>query len=129
MSDHRHAATYRDAMDMFNEGDPSGLADLIADDVEWWMLGVDEPVQGKAALEQTMAEGMPGWNIHAELHDVLSNDEHLIALVNATATHADGRSLTYRTAEIHHVDADGKITQRWAFSDDTKAIIDFFAES
>lgn len=126
MSDHRHAAAYRAAMDVFNEGDPSALADLVADDVEWWMIGSAEPVQGKAALEETMAASMPGWNIHAELHDVISNDTHLIALVNATATHPDGSTLTYRTAEIHHVDADGKITQRWAFSDDTQAIVDFF---
>jgi ketosteroid isomerase-like protein len=31
----------------------------------------------------------------------------------------------YRTAEIYHV-ADGKVTARWAFSDDTAAINEFF---
>ena len=37
------------------------------------------------------------------------------------------RTLTYRTAEIYHM-RDGKVTERWAFSDDTQRIIDFFAE-
>jgi hypothetical protein len=33
---------------------------------------------------------------------------------------------SYRTAEITHV-LDGKVFERWAFSDDTQVIIDFFA--
>jgi ketosteroid isomerase-like protein len=37
-----------------------------------------------------------------------------------------GRSFTYRTAEIYHI-RDGKIAARWAFSDDTAAINEFFA--
>ena len=63
--------------------------------------------------------------IHADLHDVIADDEHLVALVNATATR-NGKTLNYRTAEIHHV-KDGMVTHRWAFSDDTEAIVKFFA--
>ena len=101
------------------------LSDIISDDIEWWAIGAAEPVRGKAALMETMQENMGSWNITAELHDVVSNDEHLVALVEATATKGD-EVLKYRTAEIHHVDADGKITHRWAFSDDTAAIVEFF---
>ena len=57
----------------------------------------------------------------------MANDEHAVALVTATATMGD-RSLTYRTAEIYHV-RDGKITERWAFSDDTDRINRFFSGS
>ena len=57
----------------------------------------------------------------------MANEDHAIALVTATA-HMGGRSLTYRTAEIYHV-RDGKISARWAFSDDTAAINEFFAGS
>ena len=60
-----------------------------------------------------------------KVHDVVANDEHVIALVEATATR-DGKTLNYRTAEIMHI-RDGKITERWAFSDDTAAIVEFFA--
>jgi hypothetical protein len=56
---------------------------------------------------------------------MLANEEHAIALVTATAT-MGGKSFTYRTAEIYHV-RDGKVTARWAFSDDTAAINEFFA--
>jgi hypothetical protein len=54
-----------------------------------------------------------------------ADDEHTIALVDATATRA-GKTFKYRTAEIYHV-RDGKIAERWAFSDDTAAITAFFA--
>ena len=53
------------------------------------------------------------------------NDEHAVALVEANATRADGRTLTYRTAEIMHI-RDGKLTERWAFAEDTQEIADFF---
>lgn len=126
MGDHKHAASYREVLEEFNSGNPESFGDIIADDVEWWMIGADEPIRGKDALQQTMQENMGSWNIQATLHDVVSNDTHLIALVEAVATHEDGSTLSYRTAEIHHVDADGRITQRWAFSDDTEAIRSFF---
>ena len=48
----------------------------------------------------------------------------MIALVEATAIR-NGKTLTYRTAEIYHI-RNGKITERWAFSDDTAAITAFF---
>jgi hypothetical protein len=100
------------------------MADGIADDIEWWEIGRTEPIRGKRALMERMQD-MGGVSISVDLHDAVANDEHLIALVTATATRGD-ESFTYRTAEIHHVDADGRVTHRWAFSDDTEAIIDFF---
>jgi len=55
----------------------------------------------------------------------VANDDHTVVLTIATATR-DGRTLEYRTAEILHI-RDGKIAERWAFSDDTEAITKFFA--
>lgn len=114
-------------MDAFNEGDFQLFDDLIADDIEWWEIGASEPIRGKETLRARMTQEMGDWQITGSLHDVLSNDDHLVGLVEATATKQDGSTLDYRTAEIHHVDADGKLTHRWSFSDDTKAITDFFS--
>ncbi len=79
--------------------------------------------EGKQAMMEMM--GGSDTEIRADLHDVIANDEHLVALVDATATR-NGKTLKYRTAEIHHM-KDGKVTHRWAFSDDTEAIVKFFA--
>jgi ketosteroid isomerase-like protein len=59
------------------------------------------------------------------VHDLLATDDHVVGLVTATVRVGD-EAFTYRTAEIAHVE-DGKITERWAFSDDTQAIIDSFS--
>lgn len=66
-----------------------------------------------------------GFSLTWDAHDLLASDDHGIALGTATATHGD-RSLVDRIAEIYRV-RDGKVTERWAFSDDTKAIADFFS--
>jgi ketosteroid isomerase-like protein len=118
-------ALLRQAMDAFNRGDAQAAAEFIADDVEWHEIGRAEPIRGKEALAARYGAAIPGWEITAELHDIVANDDHAIALVTATAG-MGGRSFTYRTAEIYHI-RDGKIAARWAFSDDTAAINEFFA--
>ena len=124
MQDHPNAALFRQMSQSADVGDFSSYADHIADDVEWWEIGSDHPIRGKDALFQRMQELMGQGSISTDLHDVISNDEHLVALVSAKAER-NGRTLNYKTAEIYHV-RDGKITHRWAFSDDTAAISEFF---
>ena len=126
MADHPNAANYRKLSKATEDGDFSGFTDAIADDVEWWEIGSDQPTRGKAALVERMQSMMGGdMSIKGDLHDVVANDEHMVALVNATVERG-GKTFSYRTAEIYHV-KDGKITHRWAFSDDTAAINEFFA--
>lgn len=124
MQDHPNAALYRKVNQAVESGDFSSYADNIADDVEWWEIGSDQPIRGKGALMERMQGMMGQGSIDLDLHDVIANDEHMVALVNATVER-DGRTLNYMTAEIYHV-RDGKITHRWAFSDDTAAINEFF---
>jgi len=118
-------ALIRQTVSALNRGDAQAAAEWLADDVEWHEIGRTEPIVGKAALAARYGAAIPGWEITAEVHDIVANDEHAIALVTATAG-MGGRSFTYRTAEIFHI-REGKITARWAFSDDTAAINEFFA--
>jgi ketosteroid isomerase-like protein len=123
-TEHPNVTRYREAMEGFNSGDMQMFADMTADDVVWHQIG-GPTLHGKEELAKSMPGGDVDWQITADTHDVVANDEHLIALVNAHGTRGD-KTLDYRTAEIMHV-RDGKITERWAFSDDTQRIIDFFA--
>ena len=126
MPEHPNAVTLRQALEAFNRGDIQQFADLVADDVEWHQIGEPEVLHGKAALAASMpGEGAVDYEITADVHDVVANDEHTIALVNATGRRGD-QTLEYRTAEIMHF-RDGKVTERWAFSNDTEAIAKFFA--
>jgi ketosteroid isomerase-like protein len=124
MSEHQNAALVRKALDSLNSGDMETMNSLLADDVEWHEIGRAEARHGKAALGAAMAAGGADYKITGKLHDVVANDDHTVALIEATATRG-GRTLTYRVAEIYHI-KDGKVTERWAFSDDTAAINDFF---
>jgi ketosteroid isomerase-like protein len=124
MADHPNAALVREFLDGFNTGNMEGLIERLDDDIEWHEIGRAEPIRGKAALGERMAGGAAAYTIDAKLHDVVANDDHTVALVEATATR-DGRTFTYKVAEIYHI-KNGKVTGRWAFSDDTAAINEFF---
>ena len=124
-SDHPNAALIRSALESFNSGAPEEYAQILADDVVWHQIG-DRTLHGKEELVASMPSADSGESITTTVHDVVANDEHAIALVEAHATRTGGRTLDYRTAEIVHI-RDGKVTERWAFSDDTQRIADFFA--
>lgn len=125
MADHPNAAKLRAAAEeMERSGDMMSHVDMLSDDIVWHEIGSDQPLRGKQALIERFS-GMPeGASIKTDSHDIVANDEHAIALVTATATMGD-QELVYRTAEIYHM-RDGKITERWAFSDDTDRINKFF---
>lgn len=126
MAEHPNAVMAREMTDALGRGDMQALMGFLADDVIWHEIGRAEPRRGIAGLrESAPGGGATDYEITGVLHDVVANDDHTIALVDATATRG-GKTLKYRTAEIFHI-RDGKIAERWAFSDDTAAIIAFFA--
>ena len=122
MSAPDNARVAREVTEAFDKGDAAAIDRLLADDVVWHEIGRAEPRAGKAALREMAGGG--DFTITASTHDILASDEHAIVLVNATATRG-GRTFSYRTAEIYHI-RDGRITERWPFSDDTAAIAAFF---
>ena len=131
MAEHPNVALVRRGMQAMNEMDMSRADEemavvdaFMADDIVWHEIGRAEPRRGKDELRATMSE-FSDTTIKYELHDVVANDDHAIALGTATATR-NGKTLEYRTAEIFHI-RDGRAVERWAFSDDTAAIIAFFA--
>ncbi len=123
MAEHPNAALIRRSIEAMNANDFAYLDSIMADDVVWHMIGAPEPIRGKEAMSSNMG-GDRGFEISASLHDVTASDDHVVALVNAHAVR-DGKTLDYNTAEIFHV-TNGKVTERWAFSDDTARITEFF---
>ena len=132
MAEHPNAALVRRAMQAMTEQDMSkaqhemAIVDaFMAEDIVWHEIGRAEPRHGKAELRAAMMDGARDLMVRYELHDVIANDDHAIALGTATVTRGD-TSFEYRTAEIFHI-RDGKAVERWAFSDDTAAIVAFYA--
>ena len=123
MGDHPNAALYRTAFAAFAAGDMDAFGGMLADDVVWHTIG-GETIHGAEAVAASMS-GLADVEFDLSLHDAVGNDEHVIGLVEAHITAGD-KEISYRTAEIHHVDGDGKVTERWSFTDDTQAVADFF---
>lgn len=126
MAEHPNVALYREVHENIQNGNFQSAIDALDDDVVWHQIGA-ETLYGKEAVAASMS-GMEEFGADAftiEVHDVVGNDEHVIGLVAATVSMGD-ESFSYRTAEIAHM-KDGKVTERWAFSDDTQRIAEFFA--
>jgi hypothetical protein len=124
MGDHPNAAAYREAHAAFASGNLEAFADMLAHDVIWNTIGGDT-MHGAEAVANSMS-GLAGLEFDINLHDAIANDDHVVGLVDVHVTAGD-KDIRYRTTEIHHVNAEGKVTERWSFSDDTQAITDFFA--
>lgn len=124
MADHPNAALVREALEAFQRGDYEASMANLADDVVWHYIGEPEPLRGKAAV---LEHGPASFDaeISGEIHDIVANDEHVLAMLRIHAERP-GKSIDYDIIEVYHV-RDGKCTERWAFSDDTAAILRFFA--
>jgi uncharacterized protein len=123
MSEHPNAAVVRRSMEAMEAGDLETAASLVADDVVWHEIGRSEPRRGIDELRASMGE--VDYTIDGRTHDILATDDHVVLLIDATATR-NGRTFDYKVAEVYHI-RDGKIAERWAVSDDTARIAEFFA--
>ena len=125
MQDHPNAALVRTALIAFNKGDFDQFSAMMADDINWYEIGATDPVVGKEAVFASMGSGGRDFEIEAEVHDVVANDDHTLALVSATATRGSA-TFHYQTVEILHF-ADGKVIDRWSFANDSQAVGEFFS--
>jgi hypothetical protein len=60
-----------------------------------------------------------------ELHDVIGNDDHVVALATARAERA-GRQLESSVVHVFHV-RDGKVTEAWTYHADLYSHDDFWS--
>jgi len=125
MQDHPNAVLVREALIAFNKGDFDQFSAMMADDINWYEIGATDPVVGKEAVFASMGSGGRDFEIEAEVHDVVANDDHTLALVSATATRG-GATFQYQTVEILHF-SDGKVVDRWSFANDSQAVGEFFS--
>jgi len=85
MTEHPNVELSRRGYDAFAKGDLATLSELIADDVTWHVRGVG-PLSGDYhgrdevfAFFGRLAEETAG-TFRLDVHDVLANDEHTVAL-------------------------------------------------
>ena len=106
------------------------INDLLADGIVWHSGGdniLTGDYEGKEAVLGYMARLMQetGGTFRNEIHDILANDEHGVALVNATGER-NGKMLDTQIIHVFHM-RDGKMTEFWTVGTDQPALDDFWA--
>ena len=72
-----------------------------------------------------MAE-LSGGDFRVELHDVLANDEHAVALSRSIGNR-QGKQLDVSNVDIYHI-RDGKVTEFWSIAEDQRAEDEFWSQ-
>jgi ketosteroid isomerase-like protein len=131
MADHPNVDIVRRGYKAFGEGDMETLAELMAEEAVWHLGGNNaltgdykgrENVFGLFGKLAEMSEG----TMSIELHDVLANDEHAVALTTVTAAGSSGKTLSVNSADSMHI-SNGQITEFWTFGSDEAAWDAYFS--
>jgi ketosteroid isomerase-like protein len=127
---HPNEELVRRAFDAFAKGDVDTLRELTDQDAVWHTPGrnlLSGDYRGVDDILGFFARVMEltGGTFRAELHDVVANDEHAVALY-VTRAQREGRTFENRTALISHV-RNGKFTESWTMSDNQYAADEFFS--
>jgi uncharacterized protein len=119
----------RRGFEAFSKGDAEAFAALLADDVVFHFPGrgpLAGDHRGKDQVLATVAKQaeLTGGTFRVELHDVLANDEHAVAL-NVARAERGGRSWEDNAVLVFHI-RDGKISEFWLHPGDQYAGDEFF---
>jgi ketosteroid isomerase-like protein len=129
VTEHPNVELTRRGYEAFAKGDLATLSELMADGVTWHVLGVgslDGTYRGQSEVFGffgRLAEETGG-TFRLDVHDVLANDGHAVALCTLSASRG-GKSIEVPVANVSHM-RDGKITEFWASTTDPQASIDFW---
>ena len=114
----------------FSKGDMGAVAALFADDIVWHSPGRG-PLSGDhrgrdqvLGLFAKQAE-LTGGTFRVEVHDLLANDEHGVALTTARGERG-GKAWEGKSVLVFHV-REGKATEVWLHPDDLYASDEFFS--
>ena len=130
MADHPNVALMRKGYGAYETGDLDLLRDLFAPDIKWH-VGGRSPLAGEYnGIDEVFGFfgkilEMTGGQTKLELHDVLANDEHAVALVTAT-NGRNGKTRTSNDVHVFHL-KDGRVTEFWDAPIDRYGDDEFFS--
>ena len=116
MTDHPNVELFRRTYAAFTSGDFEALSEVFSEETVWHNPGRN-PISGDfVGREATFAAfgkefELSGGTYSPTVHDILANDEHIVALMHATAER-DGKKLDMDYVLIFHV-KDGKLVEGW----------------
>ena len=124
-TDHPNAKMMREAMEQMREEGPTATAEFMAEDIVWHEVGNPEPIRGRQAVVDKMAEVSDRVTFDFDVYSVLA-DDHMGVVYGGASLQAEDRSTRYDAVEIHRF-RDGKLAERWAMVGDMKSMEEFWA--
>jgi hypothetical protein len=127
---HANQDLLRRGYEAFAKADMPAVQAFFADDIVWHAPGRN-PLSGdyKGAQEVLgflgKAMEMTAGSFSLEVHDLLADDEHGVALVVARGQR-EGKSLEDRQVHVLHLQG-GKVTEFWAHPGDQYAVDEFWS--
>jgi uncharacterized protein len=126
---HPNADLVRRGFEAFGSGDMATLDQIIADDATWHSVGrtpLSGDFVGKEAILGSFATIVQETDsIQQDIHAIIADDEHAVALVNGTITRG-GKTFTSGQVFVFHV-KDGKAVEVWVTQQDPYAADEFWA--
>ena len=116
MAEHPNVELLRKGYAAYGSGDMDTITELFADDILWHIAGrspLSGDYKGRDAVFGFFGKLMELSNgtSSLEVHDILANDEHGVALVTGTATRG-GKSFSGQDVHTFHL-RDGKVVEFW----------------
>ena len=121
MADHPDVELVRGVYEALSGGELDRVGRLFAEDVVWHVGGESQLSGDHNGREQVLrflaklVEGSGG-SLRLDLHDVVGNDRHVVALGTASGQAPDGETLEWRFVHVFHVEA-GEAKEVWGFEE------------
>ncbi len=127
---HPNEEAVRRAFDAFAKGDMDTIRELTDQNAVWHTPGrnpLSGDHRGVEAILGFFARLMEltGGTFRTELHDVVANDEHAVALY-VTRAEREGRTFENKNVIVSHV-RNGKFVETWTMGEDQYAADEFFS--
>ena len=127
---HPNEELVRRGFDAFATGDVDTLRELLDQDAVWHAPGRNSLAgdhQGIDAILGFFARTMEvtGGTFRVELHDVVANDEHAVAIY-VSRGQREGRTLDNKNVLVSHI-RNGRLVEAWQLSEDQYAADEFLA--
>ncbi len=126
MAEHPNVQVVLGALEAFGRGDVAGRLRSMSDDVIFHAPGTSRfsgRFDGKDAVRDRMERMREaGIEMSVDVHDVVGNDEHVVALVHVHARNAAGQRYDQEQVQVSHM-RDGLVEEFWIMNQD-QAVLD-----
>jgi len=120
--EHPNVQAVRQGFEAMDRGDTNWMMDHMADDIVWHIGGkskVAGEYRGKDAVTAMLAQQMPVYQTaKVDVHDVVGNDQHVIAIGRASVDDPDGGTVSWLYANVFHIE-NGITKEVWGLADET----------